>query len=499
MTRHHPEKPLLSTEPKGSVTQPTIGETFKTKYPAASPRAKKITSLLLAHICKDLRPYNVVENEVFRELLEECEPRYTIPTRHYITEIAMPRLYAEVKNNVVEYIAYANRVAITCDAWTSRATQSYITVTYFLVCVMDEWGLKDKDPVLVTDNAGNMAIAAEIAKLLHIRCFAHTINLSAERALKTPTVSRLLGRIRQIVTFFRKSTTASHVLQQKQKLLNMPGHKLMSDVQTRWNSAFDMLERFLEQQPAVCAALLSPEVRKNAKELWTLTEADIACAEDAAAALRPLKVATLVMSEEKTPTVSVVAPLISQLSQGAVVKTSDSAVTRDIKHAIAEDLGKRYPDKTFLRMASALDPRFKALPFLSEEEQDNTFTIVATEAARMSEKNEDITPIQEPADPEVGEPPCKRKDCALSDLFGETFSLPKRQDCQKMSPYNQAMNEVRGYREAEPIELSGTSVAAERVFSTAGDIVTAQRSVLKPEHVDQLLFLNKNLPKRYKL
>ncbi|KAK7893337.1 hypothetical protein WMY93_022489 [Mugilogobius chulae] len=190
--------------------------------------------------------------------------------------------------------------------------------------------------------------------------------------------------------------------------------------------------------------------------------------------------------KKKTPTVSVVAPLISQLSQGAVVKTSDSAVTRDIKHAIAEDLGKRYPDKTFLRMASALDPRFKALPFLSEEEQDNTFTIVATEAARMSEKNDHITPIQEPADPEVGEPPCKRKDCALSDLFGETFSLPKRQDCQKMSPYNQAMNEVRGYREAEPIELSGTSVAAERVFSTAEVIpikcaaVSCSRNPIRP-------------------
>ena len=41
--------------------------------------------------------------------------------------------------------------------------------------------------------------------------------------------------------------------------------------------------------------------------------------------------------------------------------------------------------------------------------------------------------------------------------------------------------------------IPGTSVASERVFSTAGDLVTAQRITLTPEHVDQLLFLNKNL------
>lgn len=39
--------------------------------------------------------------------------------------------------------------------------------------------------------------------------------------------------------------------------------------------------------------------------------------------------------------------------------------------------------------------------------------------------------------------------------------------------------------------IPGTSVAAERVFSTAGTIVTAKRSSLAPEHLDQLLFLHK--------
>ena len=40
--------------------------------------------------------------------------------------------------------------------------------------------------------------------------------------------------------------------------------------------------------------------------------------------------------------------------------------------------------------------------------------------------------------------------------------------------------------------VPATSVPSERVFSTAGDIVTAQRSALKSKHVDKLIFLKKN-------
>ena len=43
--------------------------------------------------------------------------------------------------------------------------------------------------------------------------------------------------------------------------------------------------------------------------------------------------------------------------------------------------------------------------------------------------------------------------------------------------------------------VPATSVPAERIFSTAGLIVNQQRSCLKPENVDMLIFLNKNLPK----
>ena len=41
--------------------------------------------------------------------------------------------------------------------------------------------------------------------------------------------------------------------------------------------------------------------------------------------------------------------------------------------------------------------------------------------------------------------------------------------------------------------VQATSVASERVFSTAGDVVHAERSRLDQEQVDALIFLKKNI------
>ena len=43
------------------------------------------------------------------------------------------------------------------------------------------------------------------------------------------------------------------------------------------------------------------------------------------------------------------------------------------------------------------------------------------------------------------------------------------------------------------LAVPATSVPSERVFSTAGDIVTANRSALTTDNVDKLIFLKKNL------
>ncbi|XP_065326764.1 E3 SUMO-protein ligase ZBED1-like [Pelmatolapia mariae] len=521
-----------------------------------SERAKKITQSITYFICKDLRPYNIVENEGFSYMIKTLEPRYVIPSRRFFADTAVPNLYIDVKRKVEESLSTAERVALTCDAWASRAVDSYVTITaHYLTAdwrllsyvlqtrtlheshtganianllqnAAQEWGIADKNLVVVTDNASNMTIATQLAGYLHVKCFAHTLNLASQRALNLPAVARVLGRVRRITGFFNRSTVANHALEQKQKMLQLPTHKLKTDVCTRWNSAYDMLQRFLEQQPAICAALLSPEVRKSSTDIFTLNEMDIGNTEEIVRALKSMQVATTVMSEEKNPTLSLVAPLLAQLLHDTQDNIGDTALVRNIKQSISQDLKKRYAstvERNTLYTASALDPRFKTLPFLSLEERQETYAREVAEAITLQEEKRQ-QPISEPEAREHHEKPGTplipakmRKSCGLTDLLGQTYgdvgAPPKSLSAT-------AEEEVKRYQEVTPLALTedplswwksheevypflatlakrylcipGTSVSAERVFSTAGDIVTAKRSTLTSEHVDQLLFLSKN-------
>lgn len=340
-----------------------------------------------------------MENPGFRYMLKTLEPRYKLPARSHFTEKVIPELYHETKVQVMASMTQANRVAITCDSWTSVSTESYVTITAHYVSedwqilsshlaellshVVEEWQLSDKDVVLVTDNASNMSVAAQVGKFPHVKCFAHTLNLASQRALKVATLSRLLGRVRRISTFFHRSTTASHCLKVNQQCLGLNNHKLITDVSTRWNSAYGMVERFLEQQPAICATLLSPEVRRGESDLCILTETDVTNAKDAVRALKPMKDATTLMSEEHNPTVSLIAPLTAQLHNMSDT-IEDSPMIHEIKNAIKIDLLKRYSseaEKKILYTASALDPRFKGMPFLMEEERLQIYREVTEEAA----------------------------------------------------------------------------------------------------------------------
>ena len=214
-------------------------------------------------------------------------------------------MYNTCKTNLQDQIDKLESCAITHDSWTSIATENYGTITLHFIddqwnlsnCVLQtrkfhgqhtseaikdslleakiEWGFPD--PIATTDNAANELKALRMLQWVQISCMGHNINLAVKSALNVNEAHKLVVRGRKVVQYFHKSSTACGLLSEKQKLLLPPSsqnHKLITDVDTRWNSTLDMLQRLLEQTAAVHAVLSEPVLKGKAdlQLLYTTTD-----------------------------------------------------------------------------------------------------------------------------------------------------------------------------------------------------------------------------------
>lgn len=117
----------------------------------------------------------------------------------------------------------------TCPLYESHTGTN---LAQALIAAVEEWKLDrpSSNIPITTDNAKNK-VNAEIEATLgpKIACFAHVINLASQRGISVNELDRLLGIIRQVVSFFHRSTTAVHVLKTEQKMSQLPTHTLIHD------------------------------------------------------------------------------------------------------------------------------------------------------------------------------------------------------------------------------------------------------------------------------
>lgn len=150
-------------------------------------------------------------------------------------------------------------------------------------------------------------------------------------------------------------------------MLKLPVHKLIQDVPTHLNIMYNMLQRYLEQQAAIYSALMGKDL---VKDIAVLTDSEAKLAEDLTKILKPLKNVTMLMSTETSPLLSMIIPLQKMILKSMTPSEEDSSTIKDAKAAITRNLEDRYRDlnlQDYLHRTTALDPRFKSLPYLEDD------------------------------------------------------------------------------------------------------------------------------------
>ncbi|MEW8547090.1 MAG: hAT transposon family protein [Candidatus Thiodiazotropha sp.] len=579
---HLDKKHGTFVDQKASVRQPTINDCIQstTKLGFHAQKAMEITKAIGEHVILDMKPLSSVESPSFRNILAKAEPRYTVPSRTYFKDTFIPKLYESTKAQVIEELkASIGGVSITTDCWTSHATESYMTVTAHFVTKQyelksyvlqtrelderhtaehlaielqkcaTEWGL-DK-PTVVSDNAANILKAVKILNWRSVPCLAHTINLAAKTGLRVQQVSKILAKSRDIVGYFKRNAYATTTLHKKQSLLQMKELNLIQDVDTRWNSTYDMLDRLLSQTAPIHATFAEADIKRDRSVLLTADEQ--ANAEELLIVLKELKTATTIVCDQKTPSISMILPVLLKLKKSLSVSESDSNLVRAVKTAALGNLDTRYLDENLnlhLVICTLLDPRYKDMAIDENTKTDAINAIIesaaivqdAVEVQHVPVKSEtdtvsEVLPplptlpsalIEQAVTPKIEsdvEIPTKKlkvesvtEDSFLDDWFSDVVFVKEEKKVSDRSEIIRreltmylALDRLSSKTDplvwwkmqrlvyptlsnlaAKFLATPATSVPSERVFSTAGYTVNKQRSSLASENVDKLIFLNKN-------
>lgn len=127
--------PSTSTSTSARSSTRSISPFFKRElqYDGSSHRQKELNRALVLMIARDFQPFNIVNDEGFRNFVQLLNPRYVIPSKFTVRETIMMELYTQSVQVLKAILKNVQHVAVTTDSWTSISNESYITVTCHFV------------------------------------------------------------------------------------------------------------------------------------------------------------------------------------------------------------------------------------------------------------------------------------------------------------------------------------------------------------------------------
>lgn len=188
------------------------------------------------------------------------------------------------------------------------------------------------------------------------------------------------------------------MLREVQHQLSLPEHKLVQEVQTRWNSTYLMLERFHEQFEAITTTLC------------LLGHNDICLAveekqkiNNALSHLKPFLEATKDISGQEYISSSLIIPLTKLLQQQ--YRSTLSSDTLASSHST--ELNHRFLsiEAAFTTAVTTdLDPRFKKIPFAAQSSIDHTIRRIVQELSSLQPTKQDDSADHDGSDTDSEQP-----------------------------------------------------------------------------------------------
>lgn len=535
------DQPSTSSQAQQNVVLPRQPQTAITQFFRRPPPARKVEVIdrqVLKMVAKGHHALRIVEEPEFKRLIElvsQC-PGYSLPTRKTLSHNIMETVYSDILCQVKTQLHSASAICLTTDGWTSKANESYLAVTAhyiaddtvlkshliacdkydgrhtsenlcsFLKDVMKEYNIENKITAVVSDNAANITAAIRLGQWRGVSCFAHSLNLVVQTALKE--VNDIVTRVKRVVEYFHKSTQGTRKLKETQKHMELPELKLKQDVVTRWNSTYDMVNRIVLIKDAVIStlSLTRPDL--------ALTPEDWEILKDVIPVLEPFYEVTKEISSEKNVTLSKVLVLCNLLECSIAECCSSKQEVISMISVIKTELTSRFGEleRTNLYAESTiLDPRFKRIGFKNNNSYENAVRTLKTRISQIRLQNSNETPESVPEEATEG----SRKN--IWKKFDQNYNKIVKSDnnvAAGIRELDKYLNEEYLDRKQDPLVwwnerkklyprvytyalkrlcIVATSVPCERIFSATGQIINERRTLLKPSKVSSLVFLHHNM------
>ncbi|XP_037502732.1 E3 SUMO-protein ligase ZBED1-like [Rhipicephalus sanguineus] len=267
----------------------------------------------------------------------------------------------------------------------------------------------------------------------------------------------------------------------------------------------------LKLKEAICLELATSEttVANQAPQEWKAVAGLVK-------ALEPIASATKDLSGHKYATLSSVVPLLygTQMVLKDCIAADDD--TSEFARNFLKSMRTRFPGQDEQKkyvLATACDPRFKNL-FCTETFQETRLLELARTELQQ------LPPEEESSDCVEASTSTAHKE-RVSSIWNSIEKLAvssERRHCTEtanIKEFKRYLREPTCRRDQDPLAwwketgkqhfpelckmamkdmgIPATSVPSEKLFSTAGNIVTARREKLTSDHVQQLLFLHENL------